>query len=226
VFETIQRVKASLPEEIALIGFCGAPWTVASYMIAGKGTPDQAPARILAYREPVLFQRLIDRLVTASIDYLARQIDAGVEAVQIFDTWAGILPSGEFERWCIAPVKAIVAGLRLRRKDVPVIGFPKGIGHRLVAFAAQTDIDALGLDSSIDPDWASRSLEKNLVLQGNLDPLALLAGGAALENSVDRILYAFKDRPHIFNLGHGILPHTPVEHVQSLIDLIRHRPHP
>lgn len=224
VFETIQRVKASLPDETALIGFCGAPWTVASYMIAGHSTPDQAPARLFAYRQPELFQRLIDRLITASIDYLGRQIEAGVEAVQIFDTWAGVLPSGEFERWCVAPVKAIVDGVKLKRKDVRVIGFPKGIGHRLEQFAAQTGLDALGLDSSVDSGWAAHSFDKNLVLQGNLDPLALLAGGAALANGVERILCAFKDRPHIFNLGHGILPQTPVEHVSSLIDLLRHRP--
>jgi len=221
VFETIGRVKAGLPAETALIGFCGAPWTVASYMIAGRGTPDQAPARLFAYRQPKLFQRLIDRLVAASIIYLGRQIDAGVEAVQIFDTWAGVLPAAEFERWCVAPIKAIVAGLRLRYKT-PIIGFPKGIGHHLETFSARTRIDALGLDSSVDPCWAARSLDKGLVSQGNLDPLALVAGGSALEAGVRNIRAAFRGRPHIFNLGHGILPETPIEHVEHLLDLLRH----
>lgn len=221
VFETIERVAARLPSETALIGFCGAPWTVASYMIAGRGTPDQAPARLLAYRHPDLFQRLVDRLVAASIEYLSRQIEAGVEAVQIFDTWAGVLPTAEFERWCVAPVEAIVSGLKRRDKTVRVIGFPKGIGVRLQEFASRTGVDAVGLDAAIDPAWAAEALDKRLVLQGNLDPLALVAGGAALEASARRILSAFKGRPHIFNLGHGILPETPLEHVARLVDLVR-----
>jgi len=221
VFETVERVAASLPKETALIGFCGAPWTVASYMIAGRGTPDQAPARLFAYRHPDLFQRLIDRLIAASVEYLLRQIEAGAEAVQIFDTWAGVLPAVEFERWCVEPIKAIVAGLKRKDQTVRVIGFPKGVGHRLQDFARQTGVDALGLDSSVDPAWAGENLDKRLVLQGNLDPLALVAGGAALEASAQRILSAFKARPHIFNLGHGILPETPLEHVARLVDLVR-----
>ncbi len=223
VFETIARVKADLSDETALIGFCGAPWTVASYMIAGRGTPDQAPARLFAYEQPELFQRLIDRLTQASIDYLGRQIEAGVEAVQIFDTWAGVLPPREWERWCLAPIKAIVAGVKSSHKDARVIGFPKGVGPRLGEFATETGVDALGLDSAVDPKWADRNLDHGLVLQGNLDPLALVAGGAALEDGVTRILDAFRRRPHIFNLGHGIVPQTPVEHVAALIELIRHR---
>lgn len=223
VFETIARVKAGLPDETALIGFCGAPWTVASYMIAGRGTPDQTPARLFAYQQPELFQRLIDRLVQASIDYLGRQVEAGVEAVQIFDTWAGVLPPGEWERWCLAPIKEIVAGVRCRHENVRVIGFPKGIGPRLADFAAQTGVEALGLDSAADPAWAARTLDKSLVLQGNLDPLALVAGGTALKTAVKRILDAFQGRAHIFNLGHGILPQTPLENVEALIELIRHR---
>ncbi|WOJ91481.1 uroporphyrinogen decarboxylase [Methylocapsa polymorpha] len=221
VFETVERVAASLPNETALIGFCGAPWTVASYMIAGRGTPDQAPARLFAYRQPDLFQLLIDRLVAASIEYLLRQIEAGVEAVQIFDTWAGVLPAAEFERWCVEPIRAIVAGLKRKGQGVRVIGFPKGVGHRLQEFARRTGVDALGLDSSVDPAWAAENLDQRLVLQGNLDPLALVAGGAALEASARRILSAFKARPYIFNLGHGILPETPLEHVARLVDLVR-----
>ena len=221
VLETIRLVKASLPADTALIGFCGAPWTLACYMIAGKSTPDQAPARLFAYRHRDLFQSLIDRLVQASIDYLGRQIEAGVEAVQIFDSWAGVLPFAEFERWCLMPVEAIVAGLRLRHKDVRVIGFPKGAGHHLVDYAARTGVNALGLDSSADPRWAAKSFDRDLVLQGNLDPLALAAGGLALETGVQHILSAFRGRPHIFNLGHGVLPQTPIKHVELMLDFLR-----
>jgi uroporphyrinogen decarboxylase len=221
VFETIERVKQNLPGGTALIGFCGAPWTVACYMIAGKSTPDQAPARLFAYSKRDLFQRLIDRLVQASIDYLSWQIEAGVEAVQIFDTWAGVLPFAEFERWCTAPVAAIIAGLRLRHKDARVIGFPKGAGQHLKDYAARTRVDALSLDSTIDPQWAAKTFDRGLVLQGNLDPLALAAGGAALEAGMRGILSAFRGRPHIFNLGHGILPQTPVHHVTLMLDLLR-----
>ncbi|MGH6846675.1 MAG: uroporphyrinogen decarboxylase [Methylocella sp.] len=224
VFETIQLVKTRLPADIALIGFCGAPWTLACYMIAGKSVPDQAPARLFAYRQRDLFQRLIDRLVQASIDYLGRQIEAGVEAVQIFDTWAGVLSFAEFERWCLTPVEAIVAGLRLRHKDARVIGFPKGAGHHLIDFAARTGVNVLGLDSSADPHWAAKTFDRGLVLQGNLDPLALAAGGPALETGVQQILSAFRGRPHIFNLGHGVLPHTPIQHIELMLDFLRRDP--
>ncbi|WP_026607792.1 uroporphyrinogen decarboxylase [Methylocapsa acidiphila] len=221
VFETIERVAASLPSETAFIGFCGAPWTVASYMIAGKGTPDQAPARLFAYRHPDLFQRLIDRLTAASIDYLSAQISAGVEAVQIFDSWAGVLPAGEFEQWCVAPIKAIVSGLKQKHKTARIIGFPRGAGPRLRQFAQDTAVSALGLDSSIDPVWAAAEFDQNLVLQGNLDPLALVAGGEALDRSARRILSALRGRPHIFNLGHGVVPETPLDHVSRLVALLR-----
>jgi uroporphyrinogen decarboxylase len=221
VFETIELVKMRLPTDIALIGFCGAPWTLACYMIAGKSVSDQAPARLFAYRQRDLFQSLIDRLVQVSIDYLALQIEAGVEAVQIFDTWAGVLPFAEFERWCLMPVEAIVAGLRLRHKDARVIGFPKGAGHHLMEFAARTGVDALGLDSSAEPRWAAKIFDRGLILQGNLDPLALAAGGPALETGVQQILSAFRRRPHVFNLGHGVLPHTPIKHIELMLDLLR-----
>jgi uroporphyrinogen decarboxylase len=221
IFETIERVKLSLPMGTALIGFCGAPWTVACYMIAGKSTPDQSPARLFAYRQRDLFQHLVDRLTEASIDYLSWQIEAGAEAVQIFDTWAGVLPFSEFERWCLAPVTAIVAGLRLRHKNARVIGFPKGIGQALAGFAARTGINSLSLDSSTDPGWAAKTFDRSLALQGNLDPLALAAGGPALETAVRDIVRAFRGRPHIFNLGHGILPDTPIQHVESMLGFIR-----
>lgn len=220
VFETVARLKQDLPKDTPLIGFCGAPWTVASYMIAGKGTPDQAPARLFAYRHPVLFQKIIDRLVTASVDYLLKQIEAGVDAIQIFDTWAGILPAGEFDRWCVSPIAAIVAGIKAAHPAIPVIVFARGAGPRLMELKDATDADALGIDTAVDPEWAA-TLPKSTVLQGNLDPLALIAGGAALEESVTRILAAFRHRPHIFNLGHGILPETPIAHVERLMELVR-----
>ena len=223
VLETVARLKQDLPRGTPLIGFCGAPWTVASYMIAGRGTPDQAPARVFAYRHPALLQRIVDRLVAASIDYLAAQVDAGVDAIQIFDTWAGVLPAGEFERWCVAPIAAIVAGLRARHPAVKVIVFARGAGPRLIELKDATGADALGLDTASDPDWAARTLPATTVLQGNLDPLALLAGGHALEAATGRILAAFRHRPHIFNLGHGILPETPIAHVERLVDLVRRR---
>ena len=221
VFETIGRLKQDLPAGTPLIGFCGAPWTVASYMIAGRGTPDQAPARLFAYRHPDLFQRLVDRLVDASIDYLARQVEAGVDALQVFDTWAGVLPPGEYERWCATPVAAIVAGVKARHPGTPVIVFARGIGPRLTGLGAATGADALGLDTAVNPAWAAAALPATTVVQGNLDPLALIAGGAALDAAVARIRAAFRHRPYIFNLGHGILPETPIAHVERLMKLLR-----
>ena len=221
VFETIERVKASLPPEVAFIGFCGAPWTVASYMIAGHGTLDQAPARLFAYRHPDLFQELIDRLVVGSIAYLAAQVEAGVELVQIFDSWAGVLPQAEFARWCVAPVKAIVEGLRARCGTVKVIGFPRGAASHLTDFLAQTGADALSLDTAVDLAWAQKTIPAADVLQGNLDPLALVAGGRALEDGIARIAGTLEHRPYIFNLGHGILPETPIAHVEALVRQLR-----
>ncbi len=221
VFETIERVKEALPPEVALIGFCGAPWTVASYMIAGQGTPDQAPARLFAYRHRALFEDLIDRLIAGSVDYLAQQIRAGAEVVQIFDSWAGVLPADEFERWCARPVAAIITALRARWGAAKVIAFARGAGPHLENFAARTGADALGLDTSVDPAWAAKRIEPQTVLQGNLDPLALLAGGEALREATTQILAAFDGRPHIFNLGHGILPETPVAHVEALVAQLR-----
>jgi uroporphyrinogen decarboxylase len=221
VLETVARLKQDLPRNTPLIGFCGAPWTVASYMIAGKGTPDQAPARLFAYREPALFQRVIDKLVEASIVYLGKQVEAGVDAVQIFDTWAGVLPTGAFERWCVEPIAAIVRGLRAAHPTIPIIVFARGAGPRLVGLETATGANALGIDTAVDPDWAARTLPATTVLQGNLDPLALVAGGAALDEAVARILEAVRGRPHIFNLGHGILPETPIAHVERLVSLVR-----
>jgi uroporphyrinogen decarboxylase len=221
VFETVARVRQSLPAETALIGFCGAPWTVASYMIAGRGTPDQAPARLLAYREPKLFAALIDRLVEASAAYLLRQIEAGAEAVQIFDSWSGVLPPAEFERWCVNPLERIVAELRAESPAIPIIAFPRGAATQLSKFADLTGLSAIGLDTAVEPRAAAALLPGRLALQGNLDPLALVAGGRALDEAVARVLQGFEGRAHIFNLGHGILPETPIAHVERLMALVR-----
>ena len=221
VFEAIQLIKGALPSETSLIGFCGAPWTVASYMIAGKGTPDQKPARLFAYQNPELFQRLIDLLVRGSIDYLERQFAAGVESVQIFDSWAGVLPQNEFEKWCLKPILAIVDGLKARVPHARIIAFPRGVGSHLEAFTSYPGINALSLDTSADVNWVAREIQAKKTIQGNLDPFALIAGGRALDESVDRIKKAFDGKPYIFNLGHGILPETPIAHVEQLVARVR-----
>lgn len=221
VYETVARVKAALPAGVTLLGFCGAPWTVATYMIAGEGTPDQAPARVFAYRHPDAFAALIDRLVNGSIAYLVRQLQAGADAVQIFDTWAGILPPGEFRRWSIAPTKKIVAGVRAQIPGAKIIGFPRGAGSLLPSYAQETDIDAVGLDWMIDKTFARKKVQSIKPVQGNLDPLALLAGGGALDREIDSVMQAFAGGPFIFNLGHGILPETPIENVERMIKRVR-----
>lgn len=221
VMETIRRVRATLPDEVTLLGFCGAPWTVATYMVAGRGTPDQAPARLLAYRDPALFEALIGRLVRASIDYLCAQIDAGVDAVQIFDSWAGVLAPLEFQRWTVAPFARIVAGVRERHPGARIIGFPRGAGSSCRAFLDQVPVDALGLDSSVDPHWARTTLQPHRPLQGNLDPLALQAGGRAVQEGIERILVELGSGPLIVNLGHGITPQTPIAHVELMLSCIR-----
>ncbi len=221
VFETIERVKSQLPAETAFIGFCGAPWTVASYMIAGRGTPDQAPARLFAYRNPELFAGLIDLLVEISAHYLIRQLRTGVEVVQIFDSWSGVLPVNEFERWCIAPVEKLVAKVRAAIPDARIIAFPRGAATHMASMVRMNGISAIGLDTAVDPAWAAASLQTVLPVQGNLDPLALIAGGRSLNAGIDRILTAFAGKPHIFNLGHGILPETPIAHVEQLVARVR-----
>jgi len=221
VFETIARVRSALPSQTALLGFCGAPWTVATYMVAGHGTPDQVPARLFAYRDPVGFEKLIDLLVQASIDYLAAQFRAGVDAVQLFDTWAGVLGSAEFDRWCTKPAARIVAGLRQKIPDAKIIGFPRGAGTSLLRYMEDVPVDAIGLDWMIDRSFARNKIQSRRPVQGNLDPLALLAGGAALDREVDAVLEAFSGRPFIFNLGHGILPETPIAHVEQMLRRVR-----
>ena len=221
IFRTVDKVKAALPPEVTFLGFAGSPWTVATYMIAGQGSKEQAEARRYAYRDPLAFAAIIDAIAEMTVDYLAGQIEAGVEAVQLFDSWSGSLAPAQFERWVIAPTARIVAGLKQRHPDVPIIGFPKGAGGKLAAYARETGVDAIGLDETVNPEWAAAALPKQLPVQGNLDPLALIAGGEALEKAVQRIISAFEDRPHVFNLGHGILPETPIAHVEQLLRLVR-----
>jgi uroporphyrinogen decarboxylase len=221
IYETVRRVKAALPRETALIGFCGAPWTVATYMVAGRGTPDQAPAKELLARDPAAFQHLIDCLVDASVGYLARQLEAGAEVVQIFDTWAGSLPPEGFERWCVQPTKRLVAKLREKVPGTKVIGFPRGAGAHIPRYVEETGIDAVSLESEIDRTFAREQIQSQVPVQGNVDPQILLAGGAALDREVDAVLEAFGAGPHIFNLGHGILPQTPIAHVERMLKRVR-----
>jgi uroporphyrinogen decarboxylase len=221
IFQTVDKVKAALPPETTFLGFAGSPWTVATYMVAGQGSREQAEARRMAYRDPDAFAEIIDAITATTIDYLSGQIEAGVEAVQLFDSWAGSLSPSQFEQWVIAPTARIVDALWTRHPGTPVIGFPKGAGGKLVAYACESGVNAVGLDETVDPDWAAAELPPDLPLQGNLDPLALIAGGAALETATQRIISAFEDRPHVFNLGHGILPDTPIEHVEQLLRLVR-----
>ncbi len=223
VFEAIRLIRPALPAEVVFLGFCGAPWTVATYMVAGEGTPDQAPARVMAYRERELFSRLIDTLVDASIDYLVAQLEAGVDAVQVFDTWAGVLPPKEFEAWCVEPMRRIVAGVRQQVPSARIIGFPRGAGTMLPQYIERTGVDAVGLDWAIDRDFARDQVQSRLPVQGNLDPLVLLAGGEALEREVDTVLSAFSNGPFVFNLGHGILPETPINHVEQMLKRVRGR---
>jgi uroporphyrinogen decarboxylase len=221
VYETVRRVKGDLPAATTFLGFAGSPWTVATYMIAGQGSREQAEARRMAYADPGLMTALIDQIATVTIDYLVGQVEAGVEAVQLFDSWAGSLSPAQFEQWVIAPTARIVAELRARAPGTPVIGFPKGAGGKLAGYARESGVDAIGLDETVDPQWAHAALPEGLPVQGNLDPLALIAGGAALEQAVARILHAFAERPHIFNLGHGIVQDTPIAHVERLLALVR-----
>jgi len=221
IYETVRRVKAALDAETALIGFCGAPWTVATYMIAGQGTADQAPAKNLAAREPQAFQYVIDCLVDASVDYLVKQLEAGADVVQIFDTWAGSLPVEDFERWCVQPTKRMVAKLRAKKPGARVIGFPRGAGRNIPRYVDETGVNAVSLESGIDRSFARDQIQSRVPVQGNVDPLALLEGGAALDREVDAVLEAFGAGPLIFNLGHGILPQTPIAHVERMLKRVR-----
>ena len=221
IYRTVKLVREQLGPETTLLGFAGSPWTVATYMIAGQGSRDQQAARVMAYRDPTALQAILDAIITLTVDYLSGQVEAGAEAVQLFDSWAGRLPHKEFERWVIAPNATIVERFKARHPEVPVIGFPKGAGTMLPAYAEFTNVDAVGLDETVDPLWAHMNLPLEMPVQGNLDPLLLLAGSEGLETRARFILEVFSSRPHVFNLGHGIDKETPIAHVERLLDVVR-----
>ncbi|MBO6527339.1 uroporphyrinogen decarboxylase [Erythrobacter sp.] len=221
IYETVRLCRQRLPEGVTMLGFAGSPWTVATYMVAGEGSRDQHEARALAYRDPARLDGILERIVAETIEYLSGQIEAGAEAVQLFDSWAGSLAPDEFERLVIAPNARIVAALRERHPTTPIIGFPKGAGEKLPGYARETGVQAVGVDETLDPQWVARELPANMPVQGNFDPLLLLAGGDRLEKRARLILEAFADRPHVFNLGHGIDRRTPIAHVERLISVVR-----
>lgn len=222
VAETVQRLRQDLPPETALIGFCGAPWTVATYMVQGQGSTDQAEARLWAYRDPEGFERLIDILVASSIDYLDRQVKAGADCLQIFDSWAGSLPDDEFDRWVVQPTKTIREAMADLHPDIPVIGFPRGAGATAVWYVSETGVDGVGCDTATPPFVMSEAFdEEDVVVQGNLDPLLLVVGGEKLDERVDEILDLMDGKRFIFNLGHGIVPQTPPENVARLVERVR-----
>jgi uroporphyrinogen decarboxylase len=221
VFETVAKVRQELPHETALIGFCGAPWTVATYMVGGQGSADQAEARLWAYRDAAGFQRLIDLLVDVSVEYLSGQVAAGADVLQVFDSWAGSLADDQFQRWVVTPTKTMVGRLKERHPSVPVIGFPRGAGVHTPAYVTATGVDGVGCDTAMPLEFIARKLSGKAVVQGNLDPLLLVTGGKAMEARVNEILQALAGRPFIFNLGHGIVPQTPPENVAQLVKLVR-----
>lgn len=220
VFETVSRLRRELPSQTTLLGFCGAPWTVATYMIAGKGTPDQAPARLFAYMHPQAFHSLLMQLADISVDYLVGQLDAGADAVQIFDSWSGVLGEEEFSAFAIAPVARIIEGVRARRPGAKIIAFAKGAGFNLKTYRQKTGADAIGLDWSVPLSFAAE-LQKDGPVQGNLDPMRVVAGGKSLDDGIDRILQTLGNGPLIFNLGHGITPEANPDHVTALVDRVR-----
>ncbi|EGP08442.1 uroporphyrinogen III decarboxylase [Bradyrhizobiaceae bacterium SG-6C] len=221
VYEALRRVRSALDPKIALIGFCGAPWTVATYMVAGQGTPDQAPARMLAYRAPDAFAKIIDVLVENSIQYLLEQLKAGADALQIFDTWAGVLPPREFQRWSVEPTRRIVEGVRAKAPHAKIIGFPRGAGAQLPSYVEATAVDGVSIDWTADPSLIRERVQNRVAVQGNLDPLALIAGGGALDRAIDDALTNYAGGRYIFNLGHGIQPETPIAHVEQMLRRVR-----
>ncbi|MBY0380970.1 MAG: uroporphyrinogen decarboxylase [Xanthobacteraceae bacterium] len=221
VYAALRIVRRELDPKVALIGFCGAPWTVATYMVAGQGTPDQAPARLLAYRAPEAFTTIIDAIVETSIHYLLGQLAAGADALQIFDTWAGVLPQHEFERWSIEPTRRIIAGVRRQAPHAKIIGFPRGAAGLLPSYIERTGVDAVSIDWTAEPAFVRQQVQSKVAVQGNLDPLALIAGGDALNSSIDSVLNNYASGRLIFNLGHGILPQTPIAHVEQMIARVR-----
>ncbi len=221
VYETVARLAAELPKEVTLIGFAGAPWTVATYMVEGRGSRDHAIVKQWAYGDPDGFGQLIDLLVTATVEYLDKQVEAGAEVVQLFDTWAGALSETAFQRWCIDPVRRIAGALRQKHPGLPIIGFPRGVGAGYRTFARQAGVNGVSLDWTVPLDWARDELQGEVTVQGNLDPRLLVVGGPAMESEARRILETLGQGPFIFNLGHGIVPETPPENVGRLAEILR-----
>lgn len=220
VYETVNRLSKSLPDHCALIGFAGAPWTVATYMVEGRGSKDYVEIKKWIYSDPEGFQKLMDILVYSTTEYLLKQVEAGAEAIQIFDTWAGVLPDAEFKKWVIEPTKQIIEALRRSYPDLPVIGFPKGVGGNLIDFVKATGVDAVSLDTATPLSWAAKEIQPHVVVQGNLDPISVVIGGQAMVDRIHQILETLSGGPHIFNLGHGIIPQTPPENVALLAETI------
>lgn len=220
IWQTVEKVKAGLPSNTALIGFAGAPWTVASYMLEGGSSRDFAVAKRIMWRDPVFFAALIDLLVEATVVYLDGQVRAGAEALQLFDSWAGTLPETEFRAWSILPTKKIVAAIKARHPNIPIIGFPRGAGTMTETYARETGVDGVSVDSSV-PLATLQALQKHVLVQGNLDSILLVAGGDAMHTAARRLVDGLAGGRHIFNLGHGIVPQTPPEHVAALIDTVR-----
>ncbi len=221
VYETVRILSRELPKDVALIGFAGAPWTVATYMIAGRGTPDQGPAHALREGDPATFDALIDLLTEATIEYLGAQIEAGAEVVKLFDSWAGSLKGAAFDRYAVAPVKRIITALNAKYPQVPVIAFPREAGEAYIGFAGRTGADCVAVDNSVDADWAAEHVQKDGCVQGNLDPKHMVTGGQELVDETRRIVRAFSGGPHIFNLGHGITPEADPENVHVMLEAIR-----
>jgi uroporphyrinogen decarboxylase len=221
VYATVKKLSAAIPKTTALIGFAGAPWTVATYMIEGSGSKDFPKAKGMMFGQPELFGRLMALLVQATGDYLIRQIDNGAEAIQIFDTWAGALPEDMFDKWVIGPTRALVERIRAERPGVPVIGFPRHAGVLYKRYVTETKVSGISIDSSVPLDWAAAELQPHCTVQGNLDPLLLVAGGEALDAGIDRVLRTLSKGPFIFNLGHGITPPTPPDNVARLAERVR-----
>ncbi|WP_137388661.1 uroporphyrinogen decarboxylase [Rhodoligotrophos defluvii] len=222
IYETVARVAAAKPVNVTLIGFCGAPWTVASYMIEGRGSTRER-ARLAALAAPSWFAALLEVITQASIDYLVAQLRAGAEAVQIFDSWAGDLPARAFSRWCIEPVRQLVAGVRAQVPDARIIGFPRAAGTNIIDFAQQAGVNAVAVDAGVSVKVMRDQLSPICAVQGNIDPLLLLAGGPALDAAVDELVQGLPRRRHVVNLGHGILPSTPIEHVSQFVARVRLR---
>ncbi|MEM9343031.1 MAG: uroporphyrinogen decarboxylase [Pseudomonadota bacterium] len=221
VYETVRILSRELPSETTLIGFAGAPWTVATYMIAGRGTPDQAPAHALKDTNPALFEALMARITDATIEYLSAQIDAGAEVIKLFDSWAGSLKGDDFERYAVAPATQIIAALKERHPTIPIIAFPREAGDGYIGFAKKTGADCVALDNSVSADWAAEKVQAEGCVQGNLAPGHMVTGGDALVEETRRIVQAFSGGPHIFNLGHGITPDADPDNVSLMIETVR-----